>query len=232
MPKKLDHDLRALKDRLLTMGALAERMIHDTIATLVDWHIERFAPVPEAEEQMDAMQREIDEETVRLIGVHTPVAADLRLLLVTTRITAEIERIGDQTMNIGFYAREILKQPPLKPLIDLPRMAELAGKMLGQALDAFAKRSSDTAVAVIEQDDRVDDLNDQIFRELMTYLISDPKTIPQALELVLISRAFERIADHAVAIAEDVVYAVQGRDIRHTRPEDAAEDAPAEDAPQ
>lgn len=215
MPIRFDHDLNALCERLLKMGAMAEKMIHGTVATLTEWNIDRFEPVKVIEDKMDLTQREIDEETVRLIGVHTPVAYDLRLLLMISRITSELERIGDQTMNIGFYAATLLKQPKLKPLIDLPRMAEIVVTMVRDALDAFTQRSSRLAVAVIDRDDDVDSLNDQLFRELMTYLLSEPKTMRQVLELVLISRAFERIGDHAVNIAEDVVYAVKGEDIRH-----------------
>ncbi len=218
MPLQFDTDLNALTGKVLKMGALTERMIHDTTETLVEWNIELFEPVLRNEEALDVLQRELDEETIRLISVYTPVASDLRLLLMVTRITSELERIGDQTMNIGFYAKELLKQPPLKPLIDLPRMAETAMEMLRGALDAFTQRSSELAVKVIKSDDTVDKLNDQIFRELMTYFLTDPKTVTQVLELVLISRAFERVADHAVGIAEDVFYMVQGRDIRHTEP--------------
>lgn len=218
MPLQFDSDLNALTEKVLKMGALAERMIHDTTRTLAEWNIGLFESVPDNEDALDGLQREIDEETVRLISVYTPVASDLRLLLMITRITSELERIGDQTMNIGFYAKELLKQEPLKPMIDLPRMADTAMRMLRDALNAFTRRSSDLAVEVIKSDDTVDQLNDQIFRELMAYFLTDPKTMAQVLEMVLISRAFERIADHAVSIAEDVFYVVQGRDIRHTEP--------------
>jgi phosphate transport system protein len=224
MPLQFDTDLNALTAKVLKMGALTERMIHDTTQTLVQWNIDLFAPVPENEDALDVLQREIDEETIRLISVYTPVAADLRLLLMVTRISSELERIGDQTMNIGFYAKEMLKQEPLKPLIDLPRMAELAMEMLRNALDAFTQRSCELALDVIKSDDTVDQLNDQLFRELMTYLLTEPKRMPQGLELVLTSRAFERIADHAVGIAEDVFFMVQGQDIRHAEPPTASTD--------
>jgi len=215
MPRQFDHDLNGLKDRLLTMGALAEQMVHATTTTLVEWDMSLFEPVAEMENKVDQMQKDIDEETVRVISVYTPVASDLRFLLMVTRMTTAIERIGDQAMNIGFYAKTMLKHPPLKPLIDLPRMADMAAKMLGEALDAFTHASPEAAVAVIKKDDRVDDLNDQLFRELITYVMGDPAVMTQVLELVLISRAYERIADHAVSIAKDVVYIVQGKDIRH-----------------
>jgi len=215
MPKQFDHDQNALTEKVLKMGGLTERMIHDTTRILVEWDLGHFEAVAAAEETVDALQREIDEEMVRMISVYTPVASDLRTLLMVTRITAELERIGDQSMNICFYAKELLKQPPLRRLVTIPMMAEISMLMLRDALDAFTERASDLALKVVKTDDKVDRMNDQLFRELMTYVMSDPKTIKQVMELVLTSRAYERIADHAVSIAEDVVFMVRGRDIRH-----------------
>ena len=217
MRKQFDQDLNRLKERLLTMAATAEQMIRDSIATLMSWDYSLFATVEQNEEKMDALQREIDEETVRLVAVYTPVAADLRLLFMVTRINAELERIGDKAMDIGFYAKTMVKEQPIKPLIDLPRMADIAMDMVRKSVDAFAAADCDEALAVIAMDDEVDRLNDQIFRELMTYVQGDPTIITRVLELVLISRSFERIADHAVNIGEDVVYMVKGEDIRHVR---------------
>ena len=215
MRRQFDEDLNRLKERLLTMAATAEQMIRDTTNMLLEWNLALFEPVRTSETTMDKFQRDIDEETVRLIAVHTPVAGDLRLLLMVTRINAELEHIADHTMDIGFYAKTMFKGPPLKPLVDLPRMAEITMGMLRGSLDAFSAAASDKALAVIAMDDKVDDLNDQTFRELMTYVLADPKAITRALELVLIARSYERIADHAVNIAEDVVYMVKGEDIRH-----------------
>lgn len=223
MRKQFDLDLNRLKEQLLTMAATAEQMIRDITRTLVEWNIDLFEPVRASEDKMDLFQRDIDEETVRLIAVHTPVAGDLRLLLMVSRINAELEHIGDHTMDIGFYAKTLFKGPPLKPLIDLPQMAEITMSMLRGSLDAFSAASSEKAMSVITMDDKVDDLNDQIFRELMTYVLADPKTITRALELVLIARSYERIADHAVNIAEDVVYMVKGEDIRHKETAEAKE---------
>jgi len=217
MPRLFDNDLNRLRERLLAMGAMAERMIHHTVETVVKHDLNLFQPVRELEEKMDALQREIDEETIRLIGVYTPVASDLRLLLMTTRINAELERIGDQAMNIGFYTKNLLKEEPLKSVAGLPAMGETTQAMLRNALDAFTQRSDELALDVIKTDDRVDHMNDQIFRELLTYVLSDPQVISRVIELVLIARAIERIADHAVSIAQDVVYMVRGEDIRHVR---------------
>jgi phosphate transport system protein len=168
---------------------------------------------------MDAFQRSIDNETVRLIGIYTPVARDLRFLLMITRINAELERCADHAVSIchGYESLKLLEEPPLKPLVDLPRMAGIAEQMLHRALAAFLKGSEGDAEVVIQTDDQVDRLNDQIFRELLTYMMGDPRSISRALGLILTARAFERVADHAVNIAEDVVYIVRGEDIRHVK---------------
>jgi phosphate transport system protein len=199
------------------MGATAERMIQDTRNALVNWNRDLFKPLHEAEGTMNTLQREIDEETIRLITVYTPVARDLRMLLMVIRINLNLERIGDQAINICFYADRMMNDKPIKPLIDLPRMAEIAQEMLRKSLDAFTHRQSDKAREVIPMDDEVDELNDQIFRELMTFIIKDPKTISQVLDLVLTARSYERMADLSTNIAEDVVYMVEGQDIRHCR---------------
>jgi phosphate transport system protein len=151
--------------------------------------------------------------------VYTPVAGDLRVLLMITRINAEVERIADHAVNTchSYENLKLLEDPPLKPLVDLPRMVTIAEGMLHQALEAFMGNSADEAMAVIQSDDQVDRLNDQIFRELLTYMLADPRSINRALGLLLTARAFERIADHAVNVAEDVVYIVRGEDIRHVK---------------
>jgi|APCry1669188910_1035180.scaffolds.fasta_scaffold12195_2 phosphate transport system protein len=219
MPKQFDSELDTLRRKLLTMGALAEKMVHDTTTMLTERDLAIFEPVKNAEDGMDAMQREVDEDTVRLISLYSPVAADLRSLLMATRISAELERIADKTMDIGFYAKTLFKEPPLKPLIDIPRMSGIAENMLKKVLDAYTEGSAEKALDVIKMDDEVDDLNDQLFRELMTYVQEDVKAVNRVLELVLIARSYERIGDHAVNIAEDVVYLVKGQDIRHMKGE-------------
>lgn len=216
MPKQFDEALSELKSRILIMAATAERMIDDSIKAINNWDIKGFDSLDSAEDKMDAFQREIDEETIRLIGVYTPVAGDLRFLLMVTRINAELERIADQVMNISFYSQQMMKAKPIKPLVGIPNMAEKAQHMLKRAMDSFSGRSSEEAKEVIVYDDKVDRLHDQLFRELMTYVLGDPKTITQVLELILIARAYKHIADYAVSIAEDVVFMVEGEDIRHT----------------
>jgi phosphate transport system protein len=219
MPKRFDEDLARLKQDVLAMGALAEGMIRKTMGALVDRNVAVIKEVLADEDKVDAFQRSIDNETVRLIGVYTPVAGDLRVLFMITRINAELERCADHAVSIchSYEKLKLLEEPPLKPLVDLPRMAATAERMLHQGLEAFLSASADQAMAVIRSDDQVDELNDQIFRELLTYMLGDPRNISRALGLILTARAFDRVADHAVNIAEDVVYIVRGEDIRHVK---------------
>jgi phosphate transport system protein len=217
--KRFDEDLGKLKENVLVMGALAEGMIRKTVVALIDRNVELIREVMEDEKRMDVFQREIDTETMRLIGIYTPVAGDLRVLLMVTRINAELERIGDQTVNIchSYENLRLLEEPPLKPLVDLPRMAAIAQEMLHRVLGAFVAGSAEESMAVIRTDDEVDRLNDHVFRELLTYMVKDSQNTERALGLMFTSRGFERIADHAVNIAEDVVYIVRGEDIRHVK---------------
>jgi phosphate transport system protein len=219
MPKRFDEDLAALRREVLSMGTVTEGMIRKTMSALVDRDPGLVREVLADEERMDVFQRAIDNETIRLIGVFTPVAGDLRILLMITRINAELERCADLAVSIcySYENLKLIEEPPLKPLVDLPRMASLTEQMLHRALDAFLNASADEAIVVVKADDEVDQLNDQIFRELLTYMLSDPRSISRALGLILTARAFERIADHIVNVAEDVVYAVRGEDIRHVK---------------
>jgi len=219
MPKKFDEELAKLEKDLSEMGAIAAGMVRRALGALASRDPSLIDRVLDDETRMDAFQREIDNETIRLIGVFTPVAGDLRVLLMITRINAELERCADNAVSIchGYENLDLLTEPPLKPLVDLPRMAAIAEGMLSRAMNAFVGGSAEEAAAVVRDDDEVDRLNDQIFRELLTYMMSDPRSIGRALGLILTARAFERIADHAVNIAEDVIYAVRGEDVRHVR---------------
>ncbi len=215
MPEKFDHDMSALKNRLLEMGAIAEEMVEKTISAIVKRDNDLIDQVRSSEKQMDGFQNAIDEETVRLIAVYTPVASDLRQLLMTTRMNAELERIGDQANNICKTVQRMIEQPSLKPLVDLPKMADIVKQMVHDSLTAFIENSSDKALGVIKTDDRVDDLHNEIFKELLGYITGNNEQTDSALRLILISKAFERIGDHAVNMSEDVVYMVKGKDIRH-----------------
>jgi phosphate transport system protein len=215
MPKKFDQELQSLKEDLLQMGEKAEGMIQDAMKALVERDESLIEGVLQREDELDRFQVTIDDHVVRMIVTHGPVARDLRILMMATRINSELERIGDQATNICENVRLLLEVPPLKPLLDLPKMSELVQKMVHEGLAAFIENSTDKAMGVIQLDDQVDDLNDQVFRELLTYMVEDTRNIPRALALLLAARSLERIADHATNICEEVVYIVKGRDIRH-----------------
>ncbi|HHT9133592.1 MAG: phosphate signaling complex protein PhoU [Planctomycetota bacterium] len=213
--RHFDEELADLKKKLLHMGSLVQEMIHLAVKGLVEQDESMAKTVFGMENEVNGLHIEIDNIALRLIALHQPMAADLRLLATVVKINSEIERIADLAVNMCESTHFILAKPLVKPLIDLPEMAEIAQKMVSESLKSFT--GSDVALAqrVLEEDDRVDDLKDQIFRELLTYMISDPSTIDRAISLILISRNIERIGDHATNIAEDVIYMVQGRDVRH-----------------
>jgi phosphate transport system protein len=212
-----DRDLDELKNMLVHMAATAETMIDLALGELTARDETVIGAIPAYEQELNGLQIEIDEMVQTLIATHQPVALDLRFLLAATRINSELERIGDLVVNITEAAPIIVRQPELKPLIDIPRMAELSRKMVSDSLHAFVKGDVLLAQLVIASDDQVDALKNQVIRELLTYMIADAKAIEQALALILISRHLERIADHATNMAEDVIYVVQGKDVRHPR---------------
>ena len=215
--RQFDKELDSLKKKLVHMAALAETMIDSGLAVLVQRDAGPAAKVREYEQEVNRLEIEIDEYALTLLATQQPVARDLRFIVAATKINGELERIGDLCINITQNSETLLQQPPLKPLIDIPHMADLARKMVRDSLDAFIAGDPLVAQAVIMADDRVDALKDQVLRELLTCMISDPRTIERGLALILISRHLERIGDHAVNIAEDVIYMIQGRDVRHPK---------------
>ncbi len=215
MERHFDQDLQQLKEKLLTMGSLAETMIHIAIKALVDRKVELTPDVYRHEKDVNRLQIEVDDRCLKMIALHQPAASDLRFITAAMKINSDLERIADQAVNICQTTEYLLQEPQLKPLIDVPRMAEIAKKMLKDALDSFVEKDENLARSVLIRDDQVDELKAQVFRELLTYMISDPSTIKRAIDLILISRNLERIADHATNIAEDVVFVVAGKDIRH-----------------
>ena len=214
MERHFEVELQALRDRLLAMGSLAETMIHKAIKALVDRDHGLVQAVLAHEEEIDLLCIEIDDRCFTQIALHQPMASDLRFLVAGIKINSDLERIGDQAVSIALRARSLISQPQLKPLIDIPRMAELVQWMVRKSLDAFVRQDPELARSVIDRDDDVDALRDQVFRELLTYMMGDPMTVPRALDLILVSRNLERIADHATNIAEDVIYIVRGEDVR------------------
>ena len=214
MERHFEAELQRLRERLLAMGSVAETMIHRSIKALVDRQESLVQDVLAHEEEMDLLCIEIDDRCFTLLALQQPMASDLRFLVAAIKINSDLERIADQTVSIALRAQSLITQPELKPLIDIPRMAQLSQDMVRQSLDAFVRRDPELARSVIDADDAVDSLRDQVLRELLTYMMADPATIPRALALILVSRNLERIADHATNIAEDVIYIVRGEDVR------------------
>ena len=197
------------------MGGMVESAIKDAVHSLVERDNELAGRVIEEDHQINALDVEIDEDSIRLIALMQPKASDLRFITTAMKITTDLERMGDMAVNMAERALELNDEPILKPYIDIPKMSQIAQGMTRDALDAFVRKNKKLATDVIMRDDEVDDLKDQIFRELLTYMMSDPNTIERAMDLILVSRHLERIADHTTNIGEEVIFMVQGKDIRH-----------------
>ncbi len=213
--RHFDQELELLKQKLVFMASLAESMIYKAIKSLIEREDSLIQEVNKDEDKVNLLQIEIDELCLRLLALKQPMATDLRFITSAMKINSELERIADMAVNITERAAVLIKQPQLKPYIDIPRMADLTQNMVKDSLDSFIKQDVNLARSVLTRDDQIDALKDQIFRELLTFMISDNSSIPRALELILVSRHLERIGDHATNIAEDVIYLVQGKDIRH-----------------
>jgi len=218
MPKlerPFDEELKLLKEKLLDMASRAEEQIGLAIRGLKDREEKLACEVLEKEEAINRLDIEIDDMAMRLLALRQPMATDLRFITSAMKIGSDLERIGDLAVNIAERTLELLKFPQLKPLIDIPRMAEMAQEMVRDALNAFINGDAVLAKQVCERDDQVDKLNIQIFRDLLTFMMADAATIPRAVDLILVGRHLERIADHATNIGEDVIYMVQGKTIKH-----------------
>ncbi len=215
METHFQQELSRLKEDLLKMAGLAEQAINNAIDALVRRNTALAEKTITEDEKINQMEIKIDEHCLRLLALHQPMAADLRFITSAMRINTELERIGDQAVNIAERVIALNQEPQLKPYIDLPRMAEITQSMVKDVLDAFVNRDPQLARSVCERDDQVDALNDQVFRELLTYMISDPQTITRAVHLIILSRCLERIADHATNIAEGVIFMVKALVIKH-----------------
>lgn len=210
-----DEELQELRHQLLEMGGLVEKQIADAIRALVDRDDEFARLIIERDRTVNRMEVQIDDICLRLLALHQPAARDLRLITTALKINTDLERAGDMAENICERVLELCREPQLKPLVDLPRMAVLAQGMLHQALDAFVREDAELALQVCHQDDEVDQLTDQLLRELLTFMLEDPHTISRALRLIFVSKYLERLADHATNIAEMVIFMVKGKSIRH-----------------
>ena len=215
METHFHEELNRLCDRLLHMASLAERMIQISVQALVSRDEEMRKKVFVSEDEVNRLHLEIDDRCCKLLALYQPVANDLRTILAALKMCSDLERIGDQAVNIAQQASDLIQQPPVKPLIDLPRMSEIAQLMVKESIDSFVHRDEGMARRVVLRDDEVDNLKDQIFRELLTYIMQDPTVTAGAIALILISRSLERVADHATNIAEDVIFMIQAKDIRH-----------------
>jgi phosphate transport system protein len=217
-PRHFAEALDELRVRLLAMGGLAEERLRVAVRALVDRNHEELADLVAGDSRINDLQIEIDNRCFTLLALYQPVASDLRTVVSALKINADVERIGDLAVNIGEVAQRYLQHRPVKPLIDLPRMVKLALKMFREALDAFVSRDVSLAHTVLEQDDWLDALKEQIFREVLTYMLGDSRTIEPGIDLILMARHLERVGDHATNIAEDVIFIVEGRDVRHGSP--------------
>ena len=215
MDRHIDVELGRLKEELVRMAGLAEAAIGLSVKALVSRDAEMARQVIASDDAINTLELEIDERCLRAMARYQPEARDLRLLTMALKINNDLERMGDQAVNIAERTLELLKEPLLKPLLDLPRMAELVQRMVKESLDAFVQQDPVRARAVCRQDDEVDRYDDQLFRELLTYMMADPRAITRAVHLILVSRHLERIADHATNVAEDVIYLVEGKTIKH-----------------
>jgi phosphate transport system protein len=213
--RQYEEELRGLRADLLKMGGLVERQIADAVEALVERDIAKARQTIDRDTEVNRMDVESDERSIRLLALHQPAASDLRFITTGLKITTDLERIGDNAVNICERVLELSEQPQIKPYIDIPRMAEIAQSMVKDSLDAFVRDDTALAQEVIERDDEVDGLNYQIYRELLSYMAEDPSTIGRATKILFISKYLERIADHATNIAEMVVYMVMGKTIRH-----------------
>lgn len=213
-----DRFLLEIREKLLTMAASVEKAIYDAIRALVERDSNLAQQVIEGDDAIDAQEVALEDRCIRLLVMRQPMARDLRFVTTAIKINYDLERIADNAVNIAERALELNQEPILKPYIDIPRMADTVRAMLRDVLDAFVNQDAAKAMEVIKADEIVDDLNSQVFRELLTFMMEDPHTIPRAIRIMFVSKYLERIGDHATNIAEMVVFMVTGKSVRHALP--------------
>lgn len=216
MQRHLDQEIATLKQKLLTMASNAETEVVNAVKALVEHSDDLARNVQEKDSIVDQLEVEIDEMAVHLLS-KAPLASDLRFIIVASKIAQNLERVADEATTIARRTLELNQEPQLKPYIDIPRMAEMALDMLKVALDAFVNRESEKARSVIPRDKQVDQIHKQLQRELASFMVENPKNITRCLNLMVVSKSLERIADHATNIAEEVVYLCEAEDIRYPR---------------
>ena len=224
MERHFEQEIALLREQLLMMGGRAEASTKKALRALERREPALAEEVLEDDHAIDRLEIEIEERCVRLLALQQPMARDLRFITAALKISNDLERVGDHAVNIAGSTLRLADQPLLKPLVDIPRMADLATGMLHEALDAFVRHDAESARRLVLRDDEVDELNRQVFRELLSFMVGDPATITRAMELVLVARNLERVADLATNVAEEVVYIAEARIIKHHAEESAAEE--------
>jgi phosphate transport system protein len=224
--RHFQEQLQTVKERLLQMGGLAEESVRMAVHALVERDADLVDRVIEADHPINQLHLEIDQRCFTLLALHQPMAVDLRTIVSAVKINTDLERVGDLAVNIAEATSRYLSHPPVKPLIDIPLMADIAQAMLRDAMESFVNRDTALAQSILQRDDRLDGLKTQVFRELLTYMLQDPRTVAPALDLVLVSRHLERIGDHATNVAEDVIFLVSARDVRHHATDEPTEPEP------
>jgi phosphate transport system protein len=214
--RQFDNDLNEIRSKLLEMGGKVEKMISDALNALMERNSSLADLVIAYDHEINRMEMEIDEKCLEVLAMRQPAARDLRFITLALKIVTDLERIGDQCRNIGKRTKELNEEPPLKPYIDIPRMAKWAAVMVKEALDAFVEGNVELALKVCRDDEFIDELFEQVQRELLSFMIEDPETITRSINISYISKCLERVADHATNIAEMVIFMVNGKDIRHT----------------
>ena len=215
MKRFFDAELETFRSDLLRMGEVAIRQVRDALQALVTGDSKLAERVIAADDELDDLEKRIDTEAIRYMNLRAPIATELRLVIVGMKASHDLERVGDEATNIAKRAIRLAAEPPLKPYVDIPRMATTAIEMLNDALDCFIHADKEKAIAVVKRDKEVDAINKQLYRELSSYMVEQPGTITRALELMFISKSLERIADHATNIAEEMVFLSDALDIRH-----------------
>jgi phosphate transport system protein len=216
--RHFQEELEGLQARLLEMGGLAEERVRAAVHGIVTRDTTLIEKVMRGDEPINELHIEVDNRCFTLLALYQPMATDLRSIVAAVKINTDLERVGDLAVNIAEAARRYATHPPVKKLIDIPKMGDIAQAMLRDALDSFVRRDIQLAHQVLNEDDRLDGLKTVVFRELLTYMLDDPSTVEPSLDLILVSRHLERIGDHATNIAEDVIFMVSALDVRHLSP--------------
>jgi phosphate transport system protein len=216
MKRFFDSELETFRSHLLLMGEKSMEQVRQALKALVEGNIALADQVIAADDEIDQLEMSIDDEAIRYMNLRAPIATELRLVIVGMKASHDLERVGDEATSIAKRAVKLAAEPPLKPYVDIPRMANIALEMLRDALDCFLHGDEQKAMAVVRRDSEVDSINKQLYRELTSYMIERPQSISRALELMFISKSIERIADHATNIAEEMVFLAHAKDIRHS----------------